>query len=327
MDDVKVFSLSGNVELVEEICGYLDMEPGKIDIKHFADGETLVELGESVRGKKVFLVGSTYKPVNERLMELLVAVDAIKRSSASDIICIIPYYGYARQDRKAQPRQPITARLVADLLTAAGANRVVVVDLHASQIQGFFSFPVDDLTSVPMMGQYFKNSNIDLSNTVVVSPDHGGTKRARDLANILETPIAIVDKRRPRPNVCEATAIIGDVKDKNCIVVDDICDTAGSLCASCQILKDNGAKDIYVSIVHGVLSDGAVEKIENSVIKEMVITNTIPLTEENRNKTTKIKVISVARMLSKLIAAIATHSPVSEVYDLFTAKDEQTKLV
>lgn len=327
MDDVKVFSLTANKELVEEICGYLDIEPGKIDIKHFADGETLVQLGESVRGKKVYLVQSTCGPVNEHLMELLIAIDACKRASASDIVCIIPYYGYARQDRKAEPRQPITARLVADLLKAAGANRVVSVDLHASQIQGFFSFPVDDMKAVPMMGQYFRNCGLDLENVVVVSPDHGGATRARNLANILDAPIAIVDKRRPRANVCEAQSVIGDVNGKDCIVIDDICDTGGSLVASCQILKDKGAKSVRVCLTHGVFSGNAIEKIEDSVIEELVCTNTIPLSGEARAKTTKIKVLSVGRMLAKIIAAVSTHHPISEVYDLFTEGQEQMKIM
>ena len=327
MQDVKIFALTGNVELAQEICETLDMEPGKITVQHFADGETFVEFGESVRGKNVYLVQSTYAPVNERLMEILVAIDAAKRASAEKVICIIPYYGYARQDRKAKPHQPITARLVADLLNVAGADRVISIDLHASQIQGFFSFPVDDMTSVPMMGQYFLNKKLDLANTVVVSPDHGGTTRARNLANILETPIAIVDKRRPRANVCEAKNVIGDVDGKDCIVVDDICDTGGSLIASCNILKEHGAKDIYVCLAHGVLSGDAVEKIEKSVIKELVCTNSIPLNEEKKAKTTKIVQLSVGRMLAKIIAAISTHSPVSEVYDLFAASDEQTKIV
>ena len=326
-DDVKVFSLTANKELVDEICDYLGIEPGKISVKHFADGETLVQLGESVRGKKVYIVQSTCGPVNENLMELLIAVDACKRASAEDIFCVIPYFGYARQDRKAEPRQPITARLVADLLKAAGANRVVAVDLHAPQIQGFFSFPVDDLKAVPMMGQYLKHTCTDLENTVVVSPDHGGTTRARNLANILDTPIAIIDKRRPRANVCEAQSVIGDVKDKDCIVVDDICDTGGSLVAACQILKDYGAKSIRVCITHAIFSGEAIEKIENSVIDELVCTNTIPLSEEKKTKTTKIKVLSVGRMLAKIIAAVSTHHPISEVYDLFTEEQEQIKIV
>lgn len=327
MADIKVFSLTGNSELVEEICDYLGVEPGKVSINHFADGETLVELGESVRGKQVYIVQSTYQPVNERLMELLIAIDTVKRSSASDIVCIIPYFGYARQDRKAHPRQPITARLVADLLTSAGANRVVTVDLHASQIQGFFSFPVDDMKTVPMMGQYYKNKGLDLENTIVVSPDHGGANRARQLAEILGTTIAIVDKRRPRPNVVEVQNVIGDVEGKDCIVVDDICDTGGSLCAACQILKDHGAKDIYVALAHGVFSKDAIERIENSVIKELVVSNTIPLPEEKKAKTTKITMLSVGKMLAKIISAISTNYPISEVYDLYTSKEEQTKII
>lgn len=328
MNETVVFSLTSNVELVEEICSNLGVKPGKLTINHFADGETLVELDQTVRGKKVYLVQSTFKPVNEKLMELLIAIDCVKRSSAADIVCVIPYFGYARQDRKAKPRQPITARLVADLLSAAGANRIVTIDLHAAQIQGFFSFPVDDLTSTPMMGQYFLNKGLDLKDFVVVSPDHGGTTRARNLAMILETPIAIVDKRRPRPNVCEATNVIGDVNGKNCILVDDICDTGGSLCAAAALLKEKGAKDIYVTLAHGVFSGDAIEKIENSFIKELVCTNSIPLSEEKKARTTKIKQLSVGLMLSKLIAAISTHTPVSEVYDLFSAGEhEQTKII
>ena len=316
-EDIKVFALSGNVELANEICSYLNIEPGKIEVNHFADGETLVEFGESVRGKQVYFVQSTYKPVNERLMELLVAIDAAKRASASEIQCIIPYFGYARQDRKAKPRQPITARLVADLLAAAGANRVITIDLHASQIQGFFSFPADDLTSIPMMGQYFMNKGLDMENVVVVSPDHGGATRARNLANILDTSIAIVDKRRPKPNVCEAQSVIGDVDGKDCIVVDDMCDTAGSLVAACDILRRFGAKDIYVCLAHGVFSGPALERIENSCIKEVITTNSIPLDDEKKSQTTKVKQLSVGLMLSKLITAISTHKPVSEIYKLF----------
>lgn len=329
MNETVVFSLTSNVELVEEICNNLGIKPGKLTINHFADGETLVELDQTVRGKKVYIVQSTFKPVNEKLMELLIAIDCIKRSSASDIVCVIPYFGYARQDRKAKPRQPISARLVADLLKTAGANRVVTIDLHAAQIQGFFSFPVDDLTTIPMMGQYFlKKPEFNSDEFVVVSPDHGGTTRARNLAVILNTPIAIVDKRRPRPNVCEAQNVIGDINGKNCILVDDICDTGGSLCAAAALLKEKGAKDVYVSLAHGVFSGDAMAKIENSTIKELICTNTIPLTEEKKVQTTKVKQLSVGLMLSKIIAAISTHTPVSEVYDLFSAGDhEQTKII
>ena len=319
MNDTIVFSLTSNVELVKEICGYLNIEPGKLTVNHFADGETLVELNESIRGKMVYLVQSTYKPVNEKLMELLVAIDAIKRSSPKEIVCIIPYFGYARQDRKAKPRQPITARLVADLLEAAGCNRVVTIDLHAAQIQGFFSVPADDMTSIPMMAQYFaKKPGIDLNKTVIVSPDHGGTTRARRFAERLDCSLAICDKRRPRPNVCETTNVLGDVDGMDCIIVDDMCDTGGSLIGAAKLLKEHGAKDIYVAIAHGIFSKDAIEKIENSIIKEVICTNSIPLSEENQAKTTKIKQLSVGLMLSKIIYAISNHTPVSNVYNIFS---------
>ena len=318
MNDTIVFSLTANCELVKEICGYLNLEAGKLTVNHFADGETLVELNESIRGKMVYLVQSTYKPVNEKLMELLVAIDAIKRSSPKEIVCIIPYFGYARQDRKAKPRQPITARLVADLLEAAGCNRVVTIDLHAAQIQGFFSFPADDITSIPMMAQYFANKpEINLNKTVIVSPDHGGTTRARRFAERLDCSLAICDKRRPRPNVCETTNVLGDVNGMDCIIVDDMCDTGGSLIGAAKLLKENGAGNIYVAIAHGIFSKDALEKIEGSVIKEVVCTNSIPLSEEAKAKTTKVKQLSVGLMLSKIIYAISNHTPVSNVYNIF----------
>lgn len=317
LDDVVIFSLSSSTALGKEVCHYLNVEPGKIEVNHFADGETLVELGESVRGKRVYLIQSTSKPVNENLMELLIAIDACRRSSSREITCIIPYFGYARQDRKAQPRQPITAKLVASMLEEAGADRVVVFDLHAQQIQGFFNCPVDDLTTVPMMGQYFRRKKMDLENTVVVSPDHGGVKRARNLAQLLETPIAIIDKRRPRPNVCEACNIIGEVAGKDAIIVDDICDTGGSLIAASKILKDNGAKDIYVCIAHGLFSNNATTRIEESDIKEVVVSNSITVPVEELKKTSKIKTLSIGWMLSKLILAVQCHTPVSEVYSLY----------
>ena len=317
LKDVIVLPLTRSVELVDEICSYLDIEPGKATIAHFADGETLVELGETVRGKKVYVVQSTCKPVNESLMELLICLDALRRSSAAEITCVIPYFGYARQDRKASPRQPITAKLVAAMLEQAGANRIVTFDLHAAQIQGFFHCPVDDLTTVPMIGQYFANKGFNTEETVVVSPDHGGVKRARNLAEILEVPLAIIDKRRPRANVCEACTIIGDVKDKTAIIVDDICDTGGSLIAACKILKENGAKDVYVAIAHGIFSGDAAKNIQESGIKELVVTNTIKLSEEEAKIANKITILSVGWMLSKLILAVSGHTPVSEVYSLY----------
>ena len=317
LDDIIVFSLTRSVELTNEVCNYLNINPGKIMINHFADGETLVELGESVRGKKIYVIQSTSKPVNESLMEVLICLDALRRSSAGEITCIIPYFGYARQDRKALPRQPITAKLVASLLEEAGANRVVTFDLHAAQIQGFFHCPVDDLTTVPMMGQYFRRKNLDPLETVVVSPDHGGVKRARNLAEMLECPIAIIDKRRPRANVCEACNVIGDVKDKDVIIVDDIIDTGGSLIAATNILRENGAKDIYVCVSHGIFSHNAITRIEDSMIKEVVVTNTITIPQEELAQSTKINTLSIGWMLSKLILAVSCHTPVSEVYALY----------
>lgn len=312
-----IFALTSSTDLAAHVCRDLGLPLGKIKVEHFADGEILVEPQESVRGRSVFIVQSTCNPVTERLMEVLVCIDACKRASAGEINVIMPYYGYARQDRKANPRQPITAKLVADLLQVAGADRVVVFDLHATQIQGFFDIPIDDLTAVPMLGQYFKEKNLPSDKLVVVSPDHGGVTRARRLADILDAPIAIIDKRRPKPNMVEAQNVIGDVNGKICIVVDDICDTAGSLVAGCQILKDHGASEIYTGITHGVFSRDAIEKIENSPIKEMVITDTIPMSEEQKARTTKIHVLSVADMIARTIDSIQNHTPVSDVYDLF----------
>ena len=320
MKDVVVFSLTSNKELVKEICSYLKIKEGEIKIEHFLDGEVLVTPKESVRGKKVFIIQSTCKPVNDRLMELLVCVDAVKRASAKEIAVIVPYYGYARQDRKAAARQPITAKLVADMLMIAGIDRIVTVDLHAQQIQGFFDIATDDLTFMPLIAKYFENKFNKEDNIVVVSPDHGGTVRARRLAERLEAPIAIIDKRRPRANVVEVSNVIGDVKDKTCIVVDDICDTGGSLVAGVNLLKEYGAKEIYTCVTHGVFSNNALDKIEDSPIKEMIISNTIPLSEEILNKYKKIKVISIAEMLASIISSIAKDKSVSKIFDMYKIK-------
>lgn len=317
LDDVVVFPLTSSVSLVNEVCNYLNIEPGKIEVKHFADGETLVELGESVRGKRCYIIQSTCKPVNDTLMEVLICLDALRRSSAAEITCIIPYFGYARQDRKAMPRQPITAKLVASMLEQAGANRVVTFDLHAAQIQGFFHCPVDDLTTVPMMGQYFRRKHFDPEQIVVVSPDHGGVKRARIMAEMLGTPLAIIDKRRPQANVVEACNVIGDVQGKDAIIVDDICDTGGSLIAASNILRDHGARDIYVCVTHGLFSNNAAIRIQDSPIKEVVVTNTIIPTNDDLKNTDKIMTLSIGWMLSKLILAVSCHTPVSEVYSLY----------
>jgi ribose-phosphate diphosphokinase len=320
MKDIVVFSLTSNKELVKEICEFLKITEGEINIEHFADGEVLVVPKESVRGKKVFIIQSTCNPVNDRLMELLVCVDAVKRASAKEIAVIVPYYGYARQDRKAAARQPITAKLVADLLMTAGINRIITVDLHAQQIQGFFDIATDDLTFIPLIGSYFEDKFNINDEIVVVSPDHGGTVRARSLAEILHAPIAIIDKRRPRPNVVEVNNVIGDVKDKICIVVDDICDTGGSLVAGVNLLKEYGAKEIYTCVTHGVFSKDVLDKIDKSPIKEMIISNTIPLSKETLDKYKKIKVLSIGEMLASIISNIAKDKSVSKIFDMYKIK-------
>lgn len=309
-----VFALTSSTDLAASVCKSLGLPLGKIKVEHFADGEILVEPQESVRGRTVFIIQSTCNPVAEHLMEVLICIDACRRASAGEINVIMPYYGYARQDRKAKPRQPITSKLVANLLETAGANRIMTFDLHAAQIQGYFDIPIDDMTAVPMIGQYFKQKNIPSDELVVVSPDHGGVVRARRLADLLDAPIAIIDKRRPKPNMVEAQNVIGEVDGKTCIVIDDICDTAGSLVAGCEILKRHGAKDIYCGITHGVFSRNAIEKIELSPIKEMVITDTIPLSDDKKDKATKITVLSIAHMIAKTIDSIQNHTPVSDVY-------------
>ena len=313
-----IFALTSSTKLAETIANELGIPLGKITVDHFADGEILVTPHETVRGRSVFIIQSTYSPVTERLMEVLVCIDALKRASAAEINVIMPYFGYARQDRKAEPHQPITAKLVADMLTVAGADRIVTVDLHAAQIQGYFNIPIDDLTAVPLLGHYFQDFNSE--DLVVVSPDHGGVTRARKLAEILNAPIAIVDKRRPRPNEVEAQNVIGDVEGKIAIVIDDICDTAGSLCAACKIIKDHGAKNVYAAITHGVFSRDAIKTIEESPIEKMVISDTIPLSEENAKATTKIVQLSVSDMLAETIDAIQNHKSVSRVYDQYMTR-------
>ena len=315
-----IFALTSSNELAGKIADSLRLPLGQIQVDHFADGEILVTPKETVRGRSVFVIQSTCPPVTERLMEVLVCIDALRRASAREINVIMPYYGYARQDRKASPRQPITAKLVADLIQTAGADRVVTVDLHAAQIQGFFNIPTDDLTAVPLLSYYFTGDEFKNQDLVVVSPDHGGVVRARRMAEILNAPIAIVDKRRPRANEVEAQSVIGDIEGKTCIVVDDICDTAGSLVAACKILKEHGAGDIYTAITHGVFSRDALEKIENSVIKQMVVTDTIPLPENILERTHKIQQVSIADMISDTIDAISNHKSVAKVYQRYDKK-------
>ncbi|QIK56548.1 ribose-phosphate pyrophosphokinase [Erysipelothrix sp. HDW6A] len=311
-----IFALSSNVELAQEICQHLDTDLGKIDVRHFADGEILIEPLESVRGKHVYIIQSTCRPVSETYMEVLIAIDACHRASASEITLIMPYYGYARQDRKARARQPISSKLMANLLTTAGADRVVTIDLHAPQIQGFFDIPTDDLTAVAMIGQYYRNKNFT-DEIVVVSPDHGGATRARKLSDTIpNSTIAIIDKRRTKPNVAEAMNLIGDVDGKVAIIIDDMIDTAGSLMGGVDMLYEKGAKAVYAACTHGILSGPALDRINESHIEEVLITNTIPLVPEAR-EIKKLKQISVGYMLAKCIEAIQDHTPVSSLFELF----------
>lgn len=308
-NEITVFALSASQDLANHIAQILGTEVGDCTVHHFADGEILVEIGESVRGKDVFIVQSTCNPVTENLMEILVLCDALKRASAHSITAVIPYFGYARQDRKAKPRQPITAKLVADLLTTAGVNRVVTIDLHARQIQGFFDIPVDEMQALPIICKYFKDQGLE--NLCVVSPDHGGAVRARQMSEFFDCPMAIIDKRRPKPNVAEVMGIIGDVEGKNCILIDDMIDTAGTITAGVDMLKQKGAKDIYIACTHGVLSGPAIERLKKSDAKEIIVTDTIPLTEEK--KFDRMKVVTVADLLAHTIENIENDLPVSDV--------------
>ena len=307
---ITVFSLSSSKKLAQDIASILGTKVGDCKVHHFADGEILCEIGESVRGKDVFIVQSTSNPVTENLMEILVLTDALKRASAREITAVIPYFGYARQDRKAKPRQPITSKLVADLLTTAGVNRVVTVDLHAAQIQGFFDIPVDEMQALPLLIKYFRKKKVQ--DLCVVSPDHGGATRARKMSEAFDCPIAIIDKRRPKPNVAEVMGIIGNVEGKNCILVDDMIDTAGTITAGVDMLKQKGAKDLYIACTHGVLSGPAIERLSTCAAKEVVITNTIEIPQEK--KFDKLVSVSVAGLLAHTIENIENDLPVSDVF-------------
>lgn len=296
--NIRLFALNSNKPLAEKISDYLNIPLSSCDVRRFADGEVQIDIEDSVRNDVVFVIQSTSAPANEMLMELLIFVDALKRASAKEINVVIPYFGYSRQDRKARSRQPITAKLVANLLEAAGVDRVITVDLHASQIQGFFDIPSDHLAASSAIEKYIMK-NLDIKDVVIVSPDHGGVKRARNVARSIDAPIAVIDKRRPKPNVSEVNFIIGDVTDKICIMVDDMVDTAGTLTGGAQALMDKGAREVYAICVHGVLSDPANERIRNSVIKKMVITDSILLPEEK--KCEKIEVVSIAPILGDAI--------------------------
>lgn len=309
---LKIFSANSNPALALEICEYMGTPLGNSKVKTFSDGEIAVGINESVRGADIFIIQSTCKPVNDNLMELLIMIDAMRRASARRITAVIPYYGYARQERKARARDPISAKLVANLITAAGARRVVALDLHASAIQGFFDIPMDHMLGVPILAEYYRN-NLELKDIVVVSPDLGGVTRARALAERLGAEIAIIDKRRPKPNVAQIMNIIGDVKNKTVIMTDDIIDTAGTITLGAQALMDKGAKEVYACCTHPVLSGPALERLENSPIKQVLVTNTIPVPSEKISP--KIKVLSVAPLLGEAIFRIHEDLSISKIFD------------
>ncbi|MBW5449047.1 ribose-phosphate diphosphokinase [Cohnella sp. CFH 77786] len=309
--NLKIFSGSSNKKLAEAIARHIGVELGDCETSRFSDGEIHIKLDESVRGNNVFVVQSTSAPVNENLMELLVMVDALKRASARTINVVMPYYGYARQDRKARSRDPITAKLVANLIETAGAHRVIAMDLHAMQIQGFFDIPVDHLLGVPILGDYFYEK--ELEKPVVVSPDHGGVVRARRLADTLQAPLAIIDKRRPEPGVVEVMNIIGDVSGRTAILVDDIIDTAGTIALAASALQKAGAKELYACCTHPVLSGPAIERLEASPLKEIVVLDTIPLRENHGSS--KIRVLSVAPLIGEAITRIHEQKSISKLFE------------
>ena len=309
---MKLFTGNANPSLAKEIAAYLGISVGDAQVTRFSDGEIGCAIDESVRGVDVFVVQPTCTPVNENLMELLILIDAFRRASAARINAVIPYYGYGRQDRKSRARDPITAKLVSNLIVQAGAQRVVAVDLHATQIQGFYDIPVDHLPGVPTISEYFKNKGLE--NPLVLSPDVGGVTRARDLAAKLEAPIAIVDKRRPAPNVSEVMNVIGEVQGRSVIIIDDIIDTAGTICAAAEVMLEKGAKEVFGCCTHPVFSGPAVERLSKAPFKEVVITNTIPLPEEK--KFPNLTVLSVAPLIGEAILRIHEDLSVSKLFEV-----------
>jgi len=312
LERIRIFTGNSNTALAKSICQKLGVALGDANVSTFSDGETRVEIKENVRGMDVFIIQSTCLPVNTSLMELLIMTDAFKRASADRITAVIPYYGYARQDRKAEPRTPITAKLIADLLTTAGASRILSVDLHAGQIQGFFNIPVDNLYATPILLEYIK-SEYSKNDLIVVSPDTGGVVRARAFANKLGAQIAIVDKRRDKPNESEVMNLIGNVEGKMAIILDDMIDTAGTMVQAAQAIKDGGAIDVIACCTHPVLSGPAIERISTSVLKEVIVTDTIPL-QEKTAACDKIRRLSIAGLLSEAIKRIYYNESVSSLF-------------
>ena len=312
LDKIKIFCGNSNPPLAKEICDNLGLPLSESLVRTFSDGEIRVEICENVRGRDAYIVQSTCAPTNNNLMEMLIMMDALKRASAAKITAVIPYYGYARQDRKAAPRTPITSKLVADLITTAGADRVVTVDLHAGQIQGFFNIPVDNLYAAPVIVDHIRREFAG-ENIVMVSPDAGGTERARAFAKRIGCTLAVIDKRRSAPNVAEVMNVIGDVRDKVAILLDDMIDTAGTLTQGANALKQHGARKIYACATHGVLSGPAIERINESDITEVVLTNTIPL-REKAGQSSKIRLLSVAPLLAEAIRRIHEDESVSSLF-------------
>jgi ribose-phosphate pyrophosphokinase len=312
LNHMKLISGTANPELAQKISEYLATPLVQTKITRFSDGEIFVEIKENVRGADVFIIQPTCPPVNENLVELLIMIDAARRASARRITAVIPYYGYARQDRKTAPRTPITAKLVANVIVVAGARRVLTMDLHAGQIQGFFDIPVDHLYAMPVFLEYLKDK-FRREEIVIVSPDAGGVERAREYAKRLNATMAIVDKRRPRPNESEVMNIIGDVKDKIAVIIDDMIDTAGTICKAASAIMERGAKEVYAVATHPVLSGPAVERLAQSPIKEVVVSDTIPLREEAQ-RLDKIKVLSVSKLLGEAIRRIHTDDSISSLF-------------
>ncbi len=308
---LRICAGNANLKLVEEISKSLKIRPVASEVNNFNDGEINVKIKENVRGEDVFVIQPTCPPVNNNLMELLIIIDALKRASARRITAVLPYYGYARQDRKVEPRVPITAKLVANLITKAGANRILAMDLHAGQLQGYFDIPVDHLFAAPVLVEYFNHKKIQ--NLVTISPDAGGVERARAFAKRLrrESALGFIDKRRPAPGKAEMNYVVGDVQGKNVVILDDIIDSAGTLVKAAEVLKKNGALDIYAACTHPVLSGLALERIRGSVLKEVIVTNTIPLREDAKGK---IKVLSVAKLLADSIKRIHEEESLSSLF-------------
>lgn len=309
---LKVFCGSSNPPLTEEVCRILKIDKGIIDVLSFSDGETHIKVNESVRGSDVFIIQPTTPPVNESLMRLLIIIDAMKRASAAKITAVVPYFGYSRQEKKTAGREPITAKLVSNLITMAGADRIMTFDLHAWAIQGFFDIPVDHLTALPIICQYLKTRG-DTKDMVIVSPDAGGVARARAFAKKLDTTIAIVDKRRPKPNIAEVMNLVGDVRNKTAILVDDIIDTAGTISAASKMLAEHGAKEIFVTATHAVLSEPSYERLRQAPIKEVIVTNTIRPSEKFQLE--KLKVLSIGPLISEVIWRIHNEVPVSDLFE------------